>query len=173
MLRTDVITRITRATLVVIISKMCLVLTLIHCSNSSTHYRQAVSQGCEISTLMANHETLLDTASSLNSLGHSPKATEIFHCDSASSKGLPGLKRKFGESEREREGGRAKISSSQASLISPPLFKPRPNLAMVPGYPHEAAPLGNTGGVSREQEAGPGQEDEWKNIKVVRQRDYT
>ena len=167
MLRTDVITRITRATLVVIISKMCLVLTLIHCSNSSTHYRQAVSQGCEISTLMANHETLLDTASSLNSLGHSPKATEIFHCDSASSKGLPGLKRKFGESEREREreGGRAKISSSQASLISPPLFKPRPNLAMVPGYPHEA-PLGNTGAVSREQEAS--QEDEWKNIKVVR-----
>lgn len=35
---------------------------------------------------------------------------------------------------------------------------------MVPGYPHEA-PLGNTGAVSREQEAS--QEDEWKNIKVM------
>ena len=99
-------------------------------------------------------ESLLETATMT-----SPKATEIFHCESVASK-VPGLKRKLCESEREREGGRGKISS----LISPPLFKPRPNLAMVPGYPHEAATQNGT----REQEAGPSQEDEWKNIKVVR-----
>ena len=129
-------------------------------------YRQAHNAGCSVSTLMTS-DTLLETA-----IMTSPKANEIFHCEGVTTK-LPGTKRKFGESERDREG-RAKISCGQGpgqtSLISPPLFKPRPNLAMVPGYPHEAAPLGNTGGVSREQEAGPGQEDEWKNIKVVRQR---
>ena len=103
-------------------------------------------------------ESLLETATIT-----SPKATEIFHCESVGTK-LPGLKRKLCESEREGDGGRGKISCgpAQASLISPPLFKPRPNLAMVPGYPHEAAP--------REQEAGPSQEDEWKNIKVVREQ---
>ena len=96
----------------------------------------------------------------------SPKATEIFHCESLATK-LPGLKRKFGENERESLGGRAKVPCSQGQgfLISPPLFKPRPNLAMVPGYPHEAQPQGN-GGVT--QEVGGSQEDEWKNIKVVR-----
>ena len=81
-------------------------------------------------------ETLLETVATT-----SPKATDIFHCETLASKpALPGVKRKFPESEREREreGGRAKISCSQGSLISPPLFKPRPNLAMVPGYPHEA-----------------------------------
>ena len=111
---------------------------------------------------MANNETLLE-ASSLNSLGHSPKAHEIFHCDTKQP--LPGMKRKFGDAEREREAGRAKISCSQGSLISPPLFKPRPNLAMVPGYPHEAAQA--NGAVSHEA-GGASQEDEWKNIKVVR-----
>ena len=134
----------------------------LHCSNEWKYYSQANSQGCSISALMANNESLLDTASSLNSLGHSPKAHEIFHCESTNTKQpLPGMKRKFGESEREREreAGRAKISCSQSSLISPPLFKPRPNLAMVPGYPHET-------GV--QAEAGTSQEDEWKNIKVVR-----
>ena len=110
---------------------------------------------------MANNETLLE-ASSLNSLGHSPKAHEIFHCDTKQP--LPGMKRKFGDAEREREAGRAKISCSQGSLISPPLFKPRPNLAMVPGYPHEAAQA--NGAVSHEA-GGASQEDEWKNIKVV------
>ena len=105
-------------------------------------------------------ETLLETAAT-----SSPKATDIFHCETLANKPpLPGVKRKFGESEREREGReRAKISCSQpGSLISPPLFKPRPNLAMVPGYPHEAA-QGNG-----QEVAGASQEDEWKNIKVVR-----
>ena len=108
-------------------------------------------------------ESLLETTATT-----SPKATDIFHCESltglASKPPLPGLKRKFGESEREREreAGRAKISCSQSSLISPPLFKPRPNLAMVPGYPHE-------GGL--QAEAGASQEDEWKNIKVVRREE--
>ena len=111
-------------------------------------------------------ESLLETTATT-----SPKATDIFHCESltglASKPPLPGLKRKFGESEREREreAGRAKISCSQSSLISPPLFKPRPNLAMVPGYPHEAAQA--NGAVSHEA-GGASQEDEWKNIKVVR-----
>ena len=108
-------------------------------------------------------ETLLETAAT-----SSPKATDIFHCETLANKPpLPGVKRKFGESEREREGReRAKISCSQpGSLISPPLFKPRPNLAMVPGYPHEAA-QGNGGGVGQEGGAAS-QEDEWKNIKVV------
>ena len=112
-------------------------------------------------------ETLLETAATT-----SPKATDIFHCETLASKPvLPGVKRKFPESERdrererEREGGRAKISCSQGSLTSPPLFKPRPNLAMVPGYPHEA-PQTN-GGVGQEG-GGASQEDEWKNIKVVR-----
>ena len=113
---------------------------------------------------MANNESLLETASSLSSLSHSPKANEIFHCDSVNlNTKLPGLKRKFGDSESS--GVRAKVPCSQGSLISPPLFKPRPNLAMVPGYPHEAQPQGN-GGVT--QEVGGSQEDEWKNIKVVR-----
>ena len=155
------ITSITRATLVIISKCVELrVSTLILCTavTSNKYSSQANSQGCSISTLMANNETLLE-ASSLNSLGHSPKAHEIFHCDTKQS--LPGMKRKFGEGERERE--RAKISCSQpGSLISPPLFKPRPNLAMVPGYPHEAA-QGNG-----QEVAGASQEDEWKNIKVVR-----
>ena len=155
------ITSITRATLV-IISKC------VECVDTDTlHSSQANSQGCSISSLMANNETLLDTASSLNSLGHSPKAHEIFHCDTKQP--LPGMKRKFGEGEREREREgreRAKISCSQpGSLISPPLFKPRPNLAMVPGYPHEAGP---GAGAHNNEHAAPGsQDDEWKNIKVV------
>ena len=162
------ITSITRATLVIISKCVELrVSTLILCTavtKEATYSSQATSQGCSLSSLMANNEALLDTASSLNSLGHSPKAHEIFHCDTKQS--LPGMKRKFGESEREREREgreRAKISCSQpGSLISPPLFKPRPNLAMVPGYPHEAA-QGNG-----QEVAGASQEDEWKNIKVVR-----
>ena len=109
-------------------------------------------------------ETLLETAATT-----SPKATDIFHCETLANKPpLPGMKRKFGENEREREreAGRAKISCSQpGSLISPPLFKPRPALAMVPGYPHEAAQA--NGAVSQEG-GGASQEDEWKNIKVVR-----
>jgi len=76
------------------------------------------------------------------------------------------MKRKLAdaEREREREAGRAKISCSQGSLISPPLFKPRPNLAMVPGYPHEA---GQANGGLNHEAGGPSQEDEWKNIKVM------
>ena len=106
-------------------------------------------------------ETLLETAATT-----SPKATDIFHCESllANKPPLPGVKRKFGEPEREREAGRAKISCSQGSLISPPLFKPRPALAMVPGYPHEAA---QANGAVNHEGGGASQEDEWKNIKVV------
>ena len=110
-------------------------------------------------------ETLLETAATT-----SPKATDIFHCETVANKPpLPGMKRKLAdaEREREREAGRAKISCSQGSLISPPLFKPRPNLAMVPGYPHEAGQA--NGGVNHEA-GGPSQEDEWKNIKVVRRK---
>ena len=148
--------------------------TLILCTavttNEAKYYSQANSQGCSISSLMANNETLLDTASSLNSLGHSPKAHEIFHCDTKQS--LPGMKRKLGENEREREreAGRAKISCSQpGSLISPPLFKPRPALAMVPGYPHSPHEAAQANGAVNHEMVGPGasQEDEWKNIKVV------
>ena len=113
---------------------------------------------------MANNETgILESGPGP---AFSPKANEIFHCEGAGTKlPLPGLKRKFG-GEAEASGPRPKLScSSGASLISPPLFKPRPNLAMVPGYPHEAGPAA---GAHNNEHAAPGnQEDEWKNIKVV------
>ena len=104
------ITSITRATLV-IISKCveCVDTDTLHCSNESNYYRQANSQGCSISSLMANNETLLETASSLNSLGHSPKAHEIFHCDTKQP--LPGLKRKF-------EGGEEKVGTTTRSVVA-------------------------------------------------------
>ena len=85
------------------------------------------------------------------------QATEIFHCELPSK--LPGLKRKA-EGEGG-QGGRAKLPCSQPALLSPPLYKPVPApLAMVPGYPHD--PAQDTG------QANTSQEDEWKNIKVVR-----
>ena len=114
-------------------------------------------------------ETLLETAATT-----SPKATDIFHCETIANKQpLSGMKRKLGENEREREreAGRAKISCSQpGSLISPPLFKPRPALAMVPGYPHSPHEAAQTNGAVNHDAGGAGtsQEDEWKNIKVVR-----
>ena len=115
---------------------------------------------------MANNENGILESGPGPASGHafSPKANEIFHCEAASSAKLPGLKRKMVGGDTE--GIRAKISctSSSSSMISPPLFKPRPNLAMVPGYPHEASGAANH--VSHE--AAANQEDEWKNIKVVR-----
>ena len=113
---------------------------------------------------MANNETgLLESGPGP---AFSPKANEIFHCEGPGTKlPLPGLKRKFG-GEAEASGPRPKLScSAGASLISPPLFKPRPNLAMVPGYPHEAGP--GAGAHNNEHTAPGNQEDEWKNIKVV------
>ena len=51
-------------------------------------------------------------------------------------------------------------------MVSPPLFKPRPNLGTDPGYSHEAgAGAGADNHVNHEATAN--QEDEWKNIKVV------
>ena len=117
---------------------------------------------------MANNETGILESGPGPASGHafSPKATEIFHCEAAGAKlPLPGLKRKFG-TDGESSGPRPKLAcSSGASLISPPLFKPRPNLAMVPGYPHEAGPTAS--GHNNEHAAPGNQEDEWKNIKVV------
>ena len=120
--------------------------------------RQAHAAGCSVTTLMANNDSLLETGPSpASSISFSPKANEIFHCEATSTK-LPGLKRKIVGGDTDNNI-RAKIScSSSNSMISPPLFKPRPNLAMVPGYPHEA----NTN-----QENAANQEDEWKNIRVV------
>lgn len=125
--------------------------------------RAAAGAGCSISTLMATNDSLLDTGSSghHSSAGVSPKANEIFHCEAANTK-LPGLKRKFIGVGGDTEPSRAKLACSAASLISPPLFKPRANLAMVPGYPHE-----NGTGASNHDNAAQNQEDEWKNIKVV------
>ena len=110
---------------------------------------------------MATNDSLLDTGSSgHHGAGVSPKANEIFHCEAANTK-LPGLKRKFIGVGGETETSRAKLACSAASLISPPLFKPRANLAMVPGYPHE------NGGPHDNAAPAQNQEDEWKNIKVV------
>lgn len=118
---------------------------------------------------MANNETGILEPGQGPTSGNtfSPKANEIFHCEGAAAKlPLPGLKRKFGDTEGS--GPRPKLACSNgagASLISPPLFKPRSNLAMVPGYPHEAGH--GAGGHNNEHAATGNQEDEWKNIKVV------
>ena len=62
---------------------------------------------------------------------------------------------------------RVKMSCSSAgSLVSPPLFKPRANLAMVPGFPHENGSVSG-GGQADNATSNTNQEDEWKNIKVV------
>jgi len=126
--------------------------------------RQAHAAGCSVTTLMANNESLLETVPSpASSVSFSPKANEIFHCEAASSAKLPGLKRKMVGGDTEAIRAKISCTSSSSSMISPPLFKPRPNLAMVPGYPHEAAGAAN----HVNHEAAANQEDEWKNIKVM------
>ena len=80
----------------------------------------------------------------------------------------PGLKRKGPDIATSN----SKYPRSQLSLMSPPLLPTGPsyhlpsptksNIALVPGYPH-AGP-----GSSSQQDGGVSQEDEWKNIKVVR-----
>ena len=142
--------------------------------------RQALAAGCSLSTFMANNEREVLEPGPDTSIHHltafSPKATEIFHCEPGAGAGagagkLPGLKRKLGGGG-DTELGRAKVSCAGAgagagSLISPPLFKPRPNLAMVPGYPHEAAQPAAATPAAGEHSGQGHQEDEWKNIKVV------
>ena len=137
---------------------------IVFSSHPASHCRQAHTAGCSLTTFVANNETgILESGPGP---AFSPKANEIFHCEGAGAKlPLPGLKRKFG-GDAESSASRPKVAASAgsgASLISPPLFKPRPNLAMVPGYPHEAGP----GGHNNEHAAPGNQEDEWKNIKVV------
>ena len=66
------------------------------------------------------------------------------------------------------DGERVKLACTTTvtpTLLSPPLFKPstRANLAMVSGYPHDS------GAGSGQHDASGHQEDEWKNIKVVRE----
>ena len=139
---------------------------LIASGHNSVIFRLAHKAGCSLATYMANNDSLLEPSGPVSpGSGHSPKANEIFHCESATAK-LPGLKRKFGGVGEPAEGSRPKLSCTSSSLISPPLFKPRPNLAMVPGYPHEAA-AGVGVGVGAGASHDTNQEDEWKNIKVV------
>jgi len=130
--------------------------------------RLAHKAGCSLATYMANNDSLLEPSGPVSpGSGHSPKANEIFHCESATAK-LPGLKRKFGGVADPGEGSRPKLTCTSSSLISPPLFKPRPNLAMVPGYPHEtAAGVGVGVSVGAGASHDTNQEDEWKNIKVM------
>ena len=112
---------------------------------------------------MATNDTLLESGHQPGQV--SPKANEIFHCEAGSTK-LPGLKRKLMVGSDAGES-RVKMSCSSAgSLVSPPLFKPRPNLAMVPGFPHENGSVSG-GGQADNATSNTNQEDEWKNIKVV------
>ena len=71
---------------------------------------------------------------------------------------------------------RSKHHRSQSSLMSPPLLRtgpsfqlhsPNSNLAVVPGYPQK--PQAGAGSPTS-HEGGVNQEDEWKNIKVVRRK---
>ena len=127
--------------------------------------RLAMTAGCSPSTYLTNNESLLEPSDP----HFSPKANEIFHCESAMDSKPPGLKRKGPEIDHSR----SKLPRAQPSLISPPLlptgpsfqlYKPNSNLAMVPGYPHD--PQVGAGSATG-QDAGASQEDEWKNIKVV------
>ena len=87
--------------------------------------------------------------------------------ESSMNSNPPGLKRKGPEIATSN----SKHSRSRLSLMSPPLLptgpsfqlpSPKSNIALVPGYPH-AGPES-----SSQQDGGVSQEDEWKNIKVVR-----
>ena len=93
-----------------------------------------------------------------------PSVTE----ESSINSNPPGLKRKGPETTNSN----IKHPRSRLSLMSPPLLPTGPsfhlpsphksNTALVPGYP-QAGP-----GSSITQDGGVSQEDEWKNIKVVR-----
>ena len=90
-----------------------------------------------------------------------PSVTE----ESSINSNPPGLKRKG----PEMTNSYTKHARGRLSLMSPPLLSTGPsyqlpspgsNIALVPGYPQA--------GPSTQQDGGVSQEDEWKNIKVVR-----
>ena len=88
--------------------------------------------------------------------------------ESSMTSNPPGLKRKG----PENAANSSKHPRSRLSLLSPPLLPMGPSFqlpspaksctALVPGYPHPGP------GSSSPQDGGVSQEDEWKNIKVVR-----
>ena len=99
-----------------------------------------------------------------------PNANENFRYESTSSFNPHGLQKK----SPEIHPSRSKHPRTQSSLLSPPVLTTRPsfqhhlhssNLAVVPGHPQDP----HVGaGSSIAQDGGFSQEDEWKNIKVVR-----
>ena len=111
-----------------------------------------MSSDCSSSTFLANNESLLEPSDNQRFI---PAANEIFQSEAAESK-VSGFKRK---NKPEKDD----VSKLPRTLLptgpSFPLNKLSSNLAVVSGYPH------NTQGAAQDAEAG--QEDEWKNIKVV------
>ena len=99
-----------------------------------------------------------------------PNANENFRYESTSSFNPHGLQKK----SPEIHPSRSKHPITQSSLLSPPLLPTGPsfqhhlhssNLAVVHGHPQDP----HVGaGSSIAQDGGFSQEDEWKNIKVVR-----
>jgi hypothetical protein len=120
-----------------------------------------MSSDCSPSTFLANNESLLEPSDNQCFI---PAANEIFHCEASESK-LSEFKRK----NNPEKDDVSKLPRTQLCLTSPPLLPTGPsfplnqsssNLAVVSGYPHDTQ--------AAAQDAEAGQEDEWKNIKVVR-----
>ena len=119
-----------------------------------------MSSDCSPSTFLANTESLLEPSDNQRFI---PAANEIFQFEAAESK-VSGFKRK----NKPEKDDVSKLPRTQLCMTSPPLlptgpsfplYKSSSNLAVVSGYPH------GTQGAAQDAEAG--QEDEWKNIKVV------
>ena len=119
-----------------------------------------MSSDCSPSTFLANNESLLEPSDNQRFI---PAANEIFQCEAAESK-VSGFKRK----NKPEKDDVSKLPRTQLCMTSPPLLPTGPsfplnnlssNLAVVSGYPPDMK------GAAQDAEAG--QEDEWKNIKVV------
>ena len=122
--------------------------------------RLAMASNCSPSTFLANNQSLIEQEDNQRFI---PPANDIFQCEEAETKSSA-LKRK----NKVVNDDMSKLPRIQPSSTSPPVlptgpsfpsYKSHSNLAMVSGYPREPQVAA--------QDAGVGQEDEWRNIKVV------
>ena len=119
-----------------------------------------MTSDCSPSTFLFNNESLLEPSDKQRFI---PAENEIFQCEAVELKSS-GFKRK----NKPEKDDVSKLPRTQLCLTSTtllptgpsfPLYKLSSNFAVVSGYPHD------TQGSAQDAEAG--QEDEWKNIKVV------
>ena len=125
-----------------------------------------MTSNCNPSTFLANNQSLLEHEDNQRFI---PATNDIFQCEEAEKKSS-GFKRK----NKAVLDDISKLPRIQPSSTSPPVlltgpsfpsYKSNSNLAMVSGYPREPQVTAKDAGASH------GQEDEWKNIKVVSRRE--